>query len=496
MNLLNSIKKIENNALRPLSSIYMHMFEQIACLYQYTIGVIRGDRSEASVLVQQLRFIAVVNKIYNPKNDDEKKRSARARILRLLDDGDKTLDILGKIKSDDQLFTELDVKYLERLLEENSILFPKTHGRHPYSIYAMHSILINPLPVLQVFLLLPLPVDIVAGVVCIYLKEKNTESPLLNFMSSRDENVSLSALLDFLSNGKPNIEKIIKENSSLNIEQSNFESIVMKSICSIIEEWSSNVFSKLFQFDNSPMPIFDGLLRLDDNEGRKSISINEREFKNICQLGQSDILGEVIARKLKTVYLKDDAVRDEILYGDKYDLKDVDRWFKKCKVGIITGMSQIPGFIASMILFRIENSQAIIHITNKDVSEYHVPTKNKVDNAQKLTTSIINSILYFNGDPYFPSQKFNFIRTDCSELDEVIENLLDKDAMIMPNTLMKDWTVYEKKTTRDRFKRPYRGFNKTIDSAKSKVREQQQKTMVDKFPIFSCCPRPFWSLDQ
>lgn len=497
MTLDDSIKRLENNVLRQVTPIYLHTFEQILSLYRYALNNLRGDAVEQVAIAQRLRFTGVVKKIFplGTGSDKEKVKVKLKTVLDLIDSGCKTLDILSEVKANSQLFTEHDIRQMENLLEKNSILFPKSYDTHSFSFYAMHTLLENPLLVLQKYLMLPTPHCFFNRVVfeCLnhYLRRAEERLPF----QLQDEGL---LFLYHINNGFENetveLSSMVKRCSSLSININNFERKVIDSISNIINDWSAQIMSQLFPFVDLSMPQIDSLLYLSSDDGKKYVSINERELKRLCLLGQSDMLGDLISRKLKSLYLKGDNTKNEILHDNKNVLIEMDAWFKKCRMGSVTGISQIPGQIAAIVYSRIYYAGFVKYVLCSETREYILSDKNKVEKTQQLTTDTIKKVLFWSDAPFFSCPKNPLYRIDDLS-DDLFSWSSDKSSKL-PNNIMKDWIVYDKKTTRDRFKRPLKAFNDSLGNSKGDIFRQQQKTISHQFPIFGYCLRPFWCLDQ
>ncbi|MFQ2133276.1 hypothetical protein ACK34S_12300 [Aeromonas hydrophila] len=500
MRLSEVIKFNENKEISSISSAYLYVFEQISSVYQYTISRLYGDSAESNIFSQQLRLTGAVKKIF--KKNEEKFKF----IMNLIDDGMKTLDLLEKLKGHSSLFDERDIKNIENTLERDSILFSKSFVKHPFSFYAMHSLLENPLPVLQTFLYLPAPIKIIESVTTILLKKWddnhsiNSSSDIINifnsFIGPKKNIISFYDLNSTLIDNNLDASSLIKKYLYKNVkdEYKDFSNDLINSINHILCTWSLEVLSQLCMDKEDFTPIIESILKVNEKEGINSISISEKHFKKLCFLGQSDLLGELIACQFKARYLKDDSLKSNILGKSRNDLHELDQWFKACKMPYVTSMSQIPGQISSMLFFRLEHAKSIKFITMSDSNEFIEQTKSKVDDIQKLTTHVIHRCLYLNEAPYFPAHRTDTLMSQS--LDDILPSEIEEDIQQLPNIMMKDWVVYDKKLTRDRFKRPLKYFLSHINDAESNINKQQQKSIIHGFPIRSGYPLPFWCLSK
>lgn len=506
--------KSKNNEIK-LS--YYYLFEQIVSLYTYAISNFHGDRKSAQFFTQQMRFTGAVTQklscsyVSNKENEKEVKNKI-AYILSLLDKGYKALDILEKIKSEDSLLSKHDVILVERAMEENSIIFSRSFTEHPYSFQAMYSILKNPLLIFQHFLCLPDPGELLNIVIKCRLEKKIDRSELLrketvptNFLdamafnlpfesysplshhdiieSHNDQEVTLELLLEACGDGR------------IKLDKSDFTELITRSIDDVLQDWASYVLDLLFPTSSTSLPMIDSLIDGVSLKKEGIIKLNMEDLKKLCLLGQVEQVSDMLSKKIKELYVTDEKEKDKMLHTDTSQLSAVAKWYRSCRMGYITEVSQIPSVISALLYNRLEYGSLYEYVmcSNNEIVDYS--EKSKVESLQRLVTFIIDRYLY-HADRH-PSLPYKY-KLNLPEPINTIDNYFDfhkvSESNLLPNFSMIDWVSYDKTKTRDRFKRPIKKFRSGINQAKRKIEKQKQQGIHHYFPISNNYPLPFWAM--
>ncbi|MBG0756264.1 hypothetical protein BOO21_12990 [Vibrio cidicii] len=514
-NLVNFKVNSKNNEIKLL---YSYIFEQIVSLYTYTISNFHGDRKSAHFFTQQMRFAsAVTQKLSNAylsnTEDDRKAKDKVAYILSLLDEGEKALDILEKIKSEDSLLNERDVLLVESAMEENAIIFSRSFIEHPYSFQAMYSILKNPLLVFKRFLCLPDPGDLLNIVVKCRLEERIDRDKLLgketdassflramscSMLSSRsysrlshgvvlkscdDQEVTLELLLEACGDGR------------IKLDKSEFTELITRSIDDVLEDWASWVLDLLCPFSSKRLPMIDSLIDGVHLKQEGIIKLHMEDLKKLCLLGQTDQISDMLAKKIKELYVLDKKEKDKILHMDTSQLSAIAKWHRNCRMGYITEVSQIPSLISALLYNRLEDGPFYEYLMCSDYEVVDYSEKSKVDNLQRLVTFVIDKYLYHAGEePSLPYKYHNDLIEYINTVDKYIDFNKVSEDYLLPNLSMADWASYNKTKTRDRFKRPLKKYRLSIYQAKRKIENQKQKGIHNYFPVSNNYPLPFWAM--
>lgn len=485
--------------------VYSYIFEQIASLYTYTVSNFYGDRKNADLFTQQMRFTGAVT--------EKLSKDKVAYILNLLDKGEKALDILEKIKSKDSLFSERDVLLVERTMEENAIIFSRSFVEHPYSFQAMYSILKNPLLILRRFLCLPEPGKLLNVIIKCRLEEKIDRDQLLRKETSTPDlyrslchsihstrsysHLNHSAVIDACNDQEVTLELLLEAcgDGRINLDKSDFTELIARSIDGVLEDWASWVFDLLFPVGTKSLPMIDSLIDADRLEQEGVITLNMEDLKKLCLLGQTNQISDILLRKIKELYISDEKEKDKILYMDTSQLSAIAKWHRNCRMGYITEVSQIPSLISTLLYNRLENGAFYEYVMCSDKKNLDYSEKSKVDSLQRLVTFIVNKYLYHADDnlslPYI--YNIDFLES-INTVDKYIDSNKVSGEDVLPNLSMIDWASYDKTKTRDRFKRPLKKFQSGIFQAKRKIEKQKQEGINHYFPVSNNCMLPLWSM--
>lgn len=512
--LVNFKTNSKNNEIK---LVYSYIFEQIVSLYTYTVSNFYSDRKSRDFFVQQMRFTGAVTEKLSPvymSNTENKKEAENkiAYILSLLDKGESALGILENIKNKDSLFNERDVLLVERAMEDNSIIFSSSFTEHTYSFQAMYSILENLLSIFKRFLCLPDPGELLNIIIkCRLEKEVNrdkllgketdifdslqrrifysssTYSPLSHrdvINSYNDQEVTLELLLEACSDGR------------IKLDKSDFTELITRSIDDVLEGWSSWVLTLLFPTSSTKnLPMIDSLIDGICLKQTGTIKLNMEDLKKLCILGQTEQISDMLSKKIKELYLTNKKEKDKILHMDTSQLGAIAKWYRSCRMGYITEVSQIPSAISVLLYDRLENGSFYEYVMCLDNKIVDYSEKSKVDSLQRLVTFVINKHLYHEDQDLSLPYKYNLGPFESvNTIDEYLNLNKVNESNVLPNLSMVDWASYNKTKTRDRFKRPLKKFRSSIAQAKHKIEKQKQEGIHHYFPVSNNYPLPFWAM--
>jgi len=304
----------------------------------------------------------------------------------------------------------------------------------------------------------------------------------------------MSKVIQALNDQDLPLSKILStcEKDKIEINKQQFTQDILNSINEVLIEWSQCFLKKLFPTPEKSLPVIDSLIRTDELENKGILYVDQHTLKKLCYLGQADRLGDIIARKLKSIYLAKTEDKNDILYNVPDQLPELTQWIKTCRMGYASGFSELPSTIATMLYTRINYAQSIQFVLCSTNALVDIPSKNKIENLQHLVTCVINNCLYYNNTASLPVKEKTFRLKD--HFHDYISKSPDNSTEILPNDMMKDWAVYDKKTTRNRFKRPLNSFEDNIRDVNNKINKQRQNSLQAYFPVRSGYPLPFWSI--
>lgn len=504
-----------NSKNNEIKLVYSYIFEQIVSLYTYTISNFYGDRKNANFFNQQMRFASAVTQklsygsVSNSKNDEEDKI---AYVLCLLDKGDKALDILEKIKSKNTLLNERDVLQVERAMEENSIIFSRSFTEHPYSFQAMYSILRYTPMIFKRFLCLPEPGELLNIVIKCRLEEKiDTNELLRKETDTFDLFRTLGAISPFkpysplshydvvesYNNKEVTLELLLEAcgDGRIKLDKSDFTELITRSIDEVIEDWASWVLELIFPSNSKNLPMIDSLIDAVHLKQEGIIKLNMEDLKKLCLLGQTEQISDMLSKKIKELYVTDKEEKDKMLYMDTSQLSAIAKWYRSCRMGYITEVSQIPSVISALLYNRLENGEFYEYVICSDSKILDCSEKNKVDSLQRLVTFIIDKYLYHaDPSPSLPYKHYISMNEHVDTIDKYLDYYKVSESELLPNSSMIDWASYNKTKTRDRFKRPIKKFRSGILQAKRKIDKQKQEGIHHYFPVSNNYPLPFWAM--
>jgi len=496
---------------------YSYIFEQIVSLYAYTVSNFYGDRKSADFFKQQMRFTGAVTQklsyvyVSNTENEKEAKNKI-AYVLSLLDKGDKALDILEKIKSEGSLLNERDVRLVESAMEENSIIFSNPFTEHPYSFQAMYSILKNPLLIFKRFLCLPDPGELLNIVIKCRLEKKIDRDELLRKETEAPDflramrwispfksysPLSHSAVIESYNDQEVTLELLLEAcgDGRIKLDKSDFTELVTRSIDDVLQDWASWVLDLLFPTSSKSLPMIDSLIDGVSLKQEGIIKLNMEDLKKLCLLGQVEQISDMLSKKIKELYVTDEKEKDKMLYTDTSQLSAIAKWYRSCRMGYITEVSQIPSVISALLYNRLENGSFYEYVMCSDNEIVDYSEKSKVESLQRLVTFIIDKYLYHaDQNPSLPYKDKSNIFEPMNTIDKYFDLYKASESDLLPNSSMIDWASYDKTKTRDRFKRPLKKFRSGIDQAKRKIEKQKQQGVHHYFPVSNNYPLPFWAM--
>jgi hypothetical protein len=504
----------KNNEIKLL---YSYVFEQIVSLYTYTVSNFYGDRKSADFFTQQMRFTGAVTQklsyvcVSNTENEEQAKNKI-AYVLSLLDKGEKALDILEKIKSEDSLLNKRDVLLVERAMEENSIIFSRSFTEHPYSFQAMYSILKNPLLIFQRFLCLPDPGELLNIVIKCSLEKKIDRDELLRketdkpdffrdmrliFPSKSYSPLSHGAVIESYNDQEVTLELLLEAcgDGRIKLDKSDFTELITRSIDDVLEGWASWVLDLLFPTSSKSLPMIDSLIDGIRLKQEGIIKLNMEDLKKLCLLGQAEQISDMLSKKIKELYVTDEKEKDKMLHMDTSQLSAIAKWYRSCRMGYITEVSQIPSVISVLLYNRLENGSFYEYVMCSDNEIVDYSEKSKVDSLQRLVTFIIDKYLYHADlNPSLPYKDKSSLFEPMNTIDKYFDLYKISESDVLPNLSMVDWASYNKTKTRDRFKRPLKKFRSGIHQAKRKIEKQKQEGVHHYFPVSNNYPLPFWTM--
>lgn len=493
----------------------MHTFEQIVSLYTYTVSNLYGESRDVDVFRQHLRFASAISKSFQSSvfnSGPEKEQNTQRKIdyiLRFVDEGLKAFSILENVKTDDSLLDTFDVDRIERVMEENAIFFPKSHTRHPYPIQAMSTVLQNPLPILQSFLCILPAEELLPTVIKCHLgkmidrdallgkpKTNNSIFDIFLIPNKSHEPLSFNELLNSYNDNEVTLDILLKAYSEgkIRLDKAEFSVLIEKSITDVIQHWSTQVLSDIFSNHIDSSPMIESIVDKESFTKDGILKLNMKDLETLCLLGQSDQIGEMLSKRIKEQFISNKDQKELITSPEASELKQLAKWYRACKMGYVSEMSQIPSLIASILYNRIEHYAYFEYVTCSNHKLVEFSDKGKVESLQKLVTKVIEISLYRTSNyPSLPYQKnYGF-----NELIRTIDDFINDEKLEtyqLDNNLMVEWTEYDKTRTRDRFKRPLKKFNDSIHCAKSKIEVQKQKGINHYFPVSNKLPLPFWAV--
>ncbi|MEZ9169302.1 hypothetical protein [Vibrio cyclitrophicus] len=496
---------------------YSYVFEQIVSLYTYTVSNFYGDRKSTDFFTQQMRFTGAVTQklsyvcVSNTENEEQAKNKI-AYVLSLLDKGEKALDILEKIKSEDSLLNKHDVLLVERAMEENSIIFSRSFTEHPYSFQAMYSILKNPLLIFKRFLCLPEPGELLNIVIKCRLEKKIDRDELLrkekdapDFLramrtilpSKSYSTLSHGAVIESYNDQEVTLELLLEAygDGRIKLDKSDFTELITRSIDDVLEGWASWVLDLLFPTSSKSLPMIDSLIDGVRLKQEGIIKLNMEDLKKLCLLGQAEQISDMLSKKIKELYLMDEKEKDKMLHMDTSQLSALVKWYRSCRMGYITEVSQIPSVISVLLYNRLENGSFYEYVMCSDNEIVDYAEKSKVDSLQRLVTFIIDKYLYHaDPNPSLPYKDKSSLFEPMNTIDKYFDLYKISESDVLPNLSMVDWASYNKTKTRDRFKRPLKKFRSGIEQAKRKIEKQKQEGVHHYFPVSNNYPLPFWAM--
>jgi len=549
MNKSSAVKFNEKTKENHIKSSYLYVFDQVLTLYRYTIKQVHdGDRKSLNAFTQRLRFMGAIKKRFSAVSDTSSEDFDKLqKISKWLDSGVAALDIVDIVKHDD-VFSQLDCNGLTSVIENEAIIFAKSNKIHPYSFSAMHAALKDPITIFQNFLKLPSPTKIVNIAIAHYLLpykslyEENRQC--FEFVKSVKRNVyrlgsdvdsnfisvrartakvirSYPCKLGFRHQPRRNpfyhqsvkvpplslerarqiehrcpfrLEDMTQEygDGKYALKKDDLSMHIEDAIDEFLENWAVQVFKSITPRSVDVTKLFSDFLDTSELENTAQLTVNPEKLELLCLLGQSNNIGELIAKKIKANYVKDEQLKDSLLNKEADCLAKLSRWFKGAQSGYIKRVDQIPAHIASILYWRVFESSFVHYITFSDGEAIEISSRKTVEQCQKTVTAVIKSFLYHDNAnsslliKHYPGEPT--LDNLVGSVDKYIEHLANLTTECKLNTLMKEWTEFESEKTRNRFKRPLQDFWKSFDIVDKKVEAQQQNSLNHPFPLHFSVP--------
>ncbi|MCE2571667.1 hypothetical protein [Motilimonas eburnea] len=439
-------------------------------------------------------------------------------ILRLLDSGISAFDLISKLKNNETSLKELDRNLIIKEMEEHAIMFPVSFDTHPYPFSMMHTIIENPLYVYQPFLMLP-PIENLIDIAVINALQPYEDdfmdrpSDQKNLMGSRvlrkrpshDDRQPLSLerarkIYQYInaihgSHYWAYIMQLVGD-GKISLNKNEFSSAVESDIEGLLKEWAEYVFNSLTPTPEPTGKLFDELLDTSALGSEGLLKVCPATLEHLCMLGQSNHIGELIAHKLESQYMKDKKNSPTFETKGFGCLSQLSKWYKATKTKFNTEPSQIPANIAPALYFHVTESDGLQYVSFGKYDILKGMDKASVQSRQKLVSALIRTYLYFYnpiGHCFLQVDRSDANRLDDTAIsvDEYIAQIENGQKTTVYNPLMQAWSDYQEKTARDRFKRPMNEFNKRWGGTLAMIDRQRQASITQPFPVDF--PLPLWA---
>lgn len=429
-----------------------------------------------------LEFENRIKLVHEAKNHQEVCES----VLKSLAQGKGSNEIIGMLLSNNNSQSGMLLKSVEK----RRIAFSSEDRSHPYSYYAMYSILSNPLTIFQSLLdfsRFSLP-DYIANIWhnqhTNLLAILDKDNPLL------DRSLSLDELTDILEKRKHNL---------------NTKAFSMEVKGSLAKDIGKNLKATFDQFtwrnqtNFSPVSLFSEICNSTKGEVNFCLDFNAAKLRNMINLGQIDSLMDGIKGELITAYGKSPTT---VLFGQQ-DNKNLSgavdalsNWYKAVNTGIIKKIERVPRVIASILYFDLRYERGIgsevFGLVNIQKLFINKLTTRDYEN---LVTGIIRHALFKTG-------RVNDLRGSPHHCYESVEHYFSKvpeldEQTLSTFSLMKVWADQEPGPMLERFKKLplYLKNTPKYEEVSSKIHRQQRlsRDEASPYPINSLFPLPLWA---
>ncbi|MCO7255406.1 hypothetical protein KSI86_14685 [Dickeya oryzae] len=382
---------------------------------------------------------------------------------------------------------------LLRDMEQNNIAFACERHKHPYSYYAMYSILHNPLSVFQKLTIFDrLSTTIPAFIVHTY---QETYSDVLLFTDKEhplfDSSLSLNGFIEILE----------KNNTKINLEI--FPSQVKGRMAQTIGKYLKEAFEQLIwrgqaaQKGYEPVSLFSEMCTAKRDHQQFRLDFDIAKLENLINLGQIEGVTEGVKAEVLKAFGKQPPTRlfGQPNYSDSAgELDALSNWYGSVNTGLIKKIEQIPRLIASILDFDLRyrigigsDGFGLVPMTN---FKFNLTSKD----YYHLATGIIHHTLYRLGNSY---DLQNPLRV-YTKVDQYLANILKtENEPSETSALMSTWADLASAPMIERFKKlpHYLKPHKKIEVISRKIDQQRARSRDDAtpYPINSLFPLPLWA---
>lgn len=417
----------------------------------------------------------------------------RNEVLRRLDLGCGISDIFDYVKTDNIKQSEeygppeSDKCTLVREIENERIAFSKLHKPYLYPHYAMYQALKNPIKIFQDLLNMRstklLILDEIYSVLRSKLKERKP-----NKLLEAPRSPSNVDIREFLKNLQDDSEDSVKELLNL-IEQG-----VYKRVYDSINMIFSGLSMHEEHTDRNQCELQKDFCTSDLIEGAITIKLDKIKVEKLSHLGgfnriidsvKDAILAEIDPNSQKTIATVTNA--KELTLG---------KWYAEVKTELIKTEKQIPGLIASIIDFDIQNQL--------DIS-FFGPYRAALNRNMSTTVSGLLSSKFIEHCLYKAGKLGDFKIELHVKYDPKTFCASNTDEKEVRNELLKEWAEFgpkevkgKQKSSAERLKERFRGPRKKIHTLffdiERMIKQQKSNAMQASFPNDPSCPLPIWSV--
>lgn len=436
------------------NSIYKMMWEQVLLLALYARQqFIEQEKKWGYPVESKVNFenkLKLVDLLFVGDNDDSK--YLQDKILEKIERYEDIHSITNYLMSDDKKTEEsvsLSAKSLLHNIAKHHISFiSKEIGayKHPYSYYAMHKIIQDPLSVFQSLLNINFSKSYIHGLFLkaiqkVFKGSVPPDSPNYNSLTSLEacKNLEL-ADINFIS----------EYNFSLENTSEKIHSFISKKL----GEEVTNIFNifKIHASDRSrELSVFERMVDIDkslDDSQNKVLRINNKALESLISLGKIDSVVEAIKNKFLDISTPREKL--EFPIQDKKSLKEVVVWYDKVKTELCPTITDCPSLVASILEFDFRNNIGVFNPYNGIKIPIHKNTWFAKD-GYLLVTGFIRRFLFKKGHPIELFKSSSSGNETLSTIPVYINNLYDnkymepqlnggiEELMDLNNSLMKDW---------------------------------------------------------
>lgn len=406
-------------------------------------------------------------------------------VLKLLAEGKGSNEIVGMLLKDERMGR---ISLLQEI-EKKGIAFASDNKAHPYSYYAMYTILRDPLSVFHPLLAFD---NLSLSTYIVQTWQDINKSPFLIFETDNplfNSNLSLDELTDLI------------EKRNNDEDTAAFQSEVKGRLAKDIGKHLKATFDQLIwptQMNYEPVSLFKEMCTSIKDKHQFRMDFNADMLNNMINLGQIDSVMEAIKAEILEAYNKSSTVDLWGRQDHKHSAGVIDalsNWYKSVNTGLIKKMERVPRLVASLLDFDLRyeigmGSEGFGLINMKNFN-----TKLTTRDYAKLVTGIIRHTLFNMGVSY-DLQNSSLRR--YQSIEDYFSGIPDVEENTSPElSLMKIWAEQEIGPMLERFKKlpcylkPY----SKIEFVNSKIQQQKclSRDEANPYPINSLFPLPLWA---